>query len=188
MSREPFATMHYTRVASLLHWVIAALIITQITLGLLMDHGGVDETLSFTFFQTHRLLGILTFILVLVRVTMRLFYKPPSLASNVPVGARYLASLVHGVLYGLQLFAPLSGWVLASSAAIALPITLFGGVDFPLLPMPADGSLEAPMRLVHHWAGWIFAALILFHIAASFIHSFLWKDRIFNRINPFFRA
>lgn len=141
----------YTRVACLLHWLIAALILTQITLGLVMDHLTFDDMLAFSLFQTHRALGIVTLVLVLLRVIWRFGHNPPALPNALPPKVQKLAKSAHSLLYVGQLISPLSGWALASASSLALPLSLFGLFDWPLLPFPSDGSLEAPFRAVHHW-------------------------------------
>lgn len=177
----------YTRVACLLHWLIAALILTQITLGLVMDHLTLDDMLAFSLFQTHRALGIVTLVLVLLRVIWRFGHKPPALPNTLPPNVQKLAKSAHSLLYVGQLISPLSGWALASASSLALPLTLFGLFDWPLLPFPSDGSFEAPFRAVHHWAGWFLAALVAGHVGAALWHGLFRKDGVFTQIVPRFR-
>lgn len=174
----------YTRMASLLHWLIAALILTQIGLGLVMDHATLDDMVAFSLFQTHRALGILTLVLVVLRVIWRLCHKPPALPVSVSPPLRHIASVTHFLLYCGQLLSPLSGWALASASTLALPLSLFGLFDWPLLPLSADGRLEAPLRLVHHWAGWGLAAFVALHIAAAFWHGAIRRDGLVWRMVP----
>ncbi|WP_336945741.1 cytochrome b [Asaia sp. HN010] len=176
----------YTRMASLLHWLIAALILTQIGLGLVMDHATLDDMVAFSLFQTHRALGIVALVLIAFRLFWRLGHKPPVLPASVAPMVRKLAASTHFLLYVGQMVSPLSGWALASASSLALPLSLFGLFDWPLLPFPADGRFEAPLREVHHWAGWMLAALIAGHIAAALWHGLIRKDGVFTQILPRF--
>ncbi|WP_025886113.1 cytochrome b [Asaia prunellae] len=175
---------HYTLAASLLHWSIAALILTQIGLGLVMDHLTFDDMLAFSLFQTHRALGIATLLLVALRVIWRLGHKPPALPKTLAPSARKLASSTHFLLYVGQILSPLSGWALASASSLALPLSLFGFFDWPLFPFPSDGRFEEPLRTLHHWAGWILAGIIAGHIAAALWHGLVRKDGVFSQILP----
>lgn len=177
-------TPRYTRVACLLHWLIAALILIQIGLGLVMDHATLDDMVAFSLFQTHRALGIVTLVLVVLRVIWRLGHKSPALSVFVASPLRHVASITHFLLYLGQLLSPLSGWALASASSLALPLSLFGLFDWPLLPLSSDGRFEAPLRLVHHWAGWGLAALVALHIAGAFWHGAIRRDGLVWRIVP----
>ncbi|NVN02325.1 MULTISPECIES: cytochrome b [Asaia] len=177
----------YTRVASLLHWLIAALVLVQIGLGLTMDHVTLDDMVTFSLFQTHRALGMITLVLVVLRVVWRLRHKPPVLPASETALMRHIASMTHALLYAGQVLSPLSGWALASASSLALPLSMFGLFDWPLLPLSADGRFEDPLRLVHHWAGWGFAALIALHIGAALWHGVVMRDGLVWRIIPFSR-
>ncbi|WP_025841415.1 cytochrome b [Asaia platycodi] len=176
----------YTVVASLLHWLIAALILIQIAMGLVMDHVTLDDMLAFSLFQAHRALGIVALVLIGLRILWRLGHKPPSLPGSVAPTVRTFAALTHFLLYVGQVASPLSGWALASTSSLALPLSLFGLFDWPLFPFPADGRFEAPLRSVHHWAGWLLAALVVSHIAAATWHGLIRKDGVFTQILPRF--
>ena len=97
-----------------LHWIIAALIIVQFVL-----HEGIDE-MADAFekgltpepslqSQSHVIIGLLIFILALVRIYIHLTRGAPALPAEEPVIQRFLASATHIALYAIILLMPISG-------------------------------------------------------------------------------
>ncbi|RYE03857.1 MAG: cytochrome b [Sphingomonadales bacterium] len=106
---EAAAHQRYTRVAAWLHWAIAALILYNLTSGLLRD------VLPRGFFAYHVSSGITILILTLVRVGWRLTHRPPPYLTV----KRWQANLAHGVhflLYVAMVMVPFSGWALISAS------------------------------------------------------------------------
>ena len=105
---EAAARSRYSRVAIVLHWAIAALILYNLASGLLRP------VLPRAFFAFHVSSGITILALSLVRVGWRLTHRPPPF---LPL-ARWEARLAHGVhvaLYAAMLLLPLSGWAIVSA-------------------------------------------------------------------------
>lgn len=102
------ATQRYTRVAIALHWAIAALILYNLTSGLLRGY------LPRGFFQFHVSSGLTILALSVARVVWRLTHKPPP---KLPMHGweKRLASVVHFLLYAMMLFVPWTGWVMISA-------------------------------------------------------------------------
>ncbi|WP_066797603.1 cytochrome b [Sphingomonas soli] len=102
------AQQRYTRVAVLLHWAIAALILYNLASGLLRD------ALPRGFFAFHVSSGITILILTVVRVGWRLTHRPPPYLAV----KKWQANLAHGVhflLYVAMVMVPFSGWALISA-------------------------------------------------------------------------
>jgi cytochrome b561 len=98
----------YTKVAIALHWIIAALILYNLTSGLLRGF------LPRGFFQFHVSAGLTILILSVARVVWRLTHKPPPFLPMKTWEAK-LAHGVHFLLYAAMLLLPFSGWALISS-------------------------------------------------------------------------
>ncbi|HEU0043626.1 cytochrome b [Sphingomonas sp.] len=101
-------TDRYTRVAIVLHWVIAAAIIYNLTSGLLRDQ------LPRGFFALHISSGLTILILSVVRVVWKLMHKG---LPFLPMAGweRWLARITHFLLYAAMLFVPWTGWVMISA-------------------------------------------------------------------------
>lgn len=100
--------LRYTDVAIAFHWAIAALIVYNLTSGLL------KPALPRAFFIFHVSSGITILVLSVARVIWRLTHRPPAF---LPMASweRQLAHAVHVLLYVAMLALPLSGWALVSA-------------------------------------------------------------------------
>ncbi|WP_147093933.1 cytochrome b [Swaminathania salitolerans] len=178
----------YSAVAIGLHWAIAALVGTQIVIGLAMVHLALPGELSFSVFLTHRALGVTILALVACRIAWRLTHRPPALPSScfhagpVPSLLPRLASGTHGGLYVCQILSPLTGWALASIDDPDMPIGVFGLFDWPLLPLSGAIRFEPVLGVVHRWSGWMFAALIVLHAGAALWHGLVRRDGVMRRM------
>lgn len=98
---------HYPASARLLHWVMAALMLSMLCLGAAM----VDrwEPWATTALAAHKAFGLLALLLVLVRLANRLRFRTPPLPDDLPAPQRAVAGMTHFALYALMLALPLSG-------------------------------------------------------------------------------
>lgn len=173
---------HYTAVAIVLHWSLALVLIAQIVLGLAMDRAGLPDVLAFSVFQIHRALGVLILFLVVMRIIWRVAHRPPAFPVARGVFETRLADGVHGLLYVLQVLAPLSGWALASASTLEIPLSFFGWFDWPLLPIAPTDSHEAMLRSLHHAVVWGFVGLIVLHSVAALYHALVIRDGVIRRM------
>ncbi|MBM6576500.1 cytochrome b [Microvirga sp. SRT01] len=129
--RGPSRGLRYTNVAIALHWAIAALILYNLTSGLLRP------VLPRSFFVFHVSSGITILALTVVRVGWRLTHRPPP---QLPM-ARWehrLAHVVHFLLYAAMLLLPFSGWALVSANPPAgSPGAEWAAANRPAPPPPA---------------------------------------------------
>lgn len=144
--------VRYSTGAIILHWLIAALLIFQVGLGLRMDD--LEGPAKFAAVQLHKSVGITILLLVALRLVWRFYRKPPPIAAN--GWEKPLAHLVHILLYLLLFALPISGWVMISASRIAVPTLLFGVIPWPHVP----GLAEMAPAAKHAW-----------HEAAEFIHG-----------------
>ena len=167
----------YHGAAILLHWLLAGLLVYQFALGLRLDT--VSGAAKFTAFQLHKSIGITILILSLARLALRLTLRRPG---EVGEGVQKLAArLVHWAFYGIMLLAPLSGWIIVSTAKIKVPTMLFGVIQWPHLPLPA--AFNQPAVLAHTVLVWSLPALIALHVAAVVYHLRK-RDEVPGRMFP----
>ncbi|NIJ07316.1 cytochrome b561 [Sphingomonas vulcanisoli] len=171
----------YSHVAILLHWAIAALVLTTIPLGVYGANFGGD--LARTAKDIHKPIGILILALTLVRVGWRLSHKPPALPDGMTPAMRRVARGTHIAFYVLLLVLPLSGWWMSSAVPVRHPIS-FGLFDVPFLPVPRGFASAGPAHLVHVALGFLMIGLAALHIAAALKHQFVDRDQVLNRMLP----
>ena len=126
----------YTRVAIILHWTIAALIVFNLSVGFFME--GFPLPLKLFVVGLHVSSGMTVLALTVVRVVWRLLHEPPALPAETKPWERHTAHLAHFVLYAAMVLMPLTGWAIVSAhPAAGTP----GAVEFakqhPRPPLPA---------------------------------------------------
>ena len=170
----------YSAPAIALHWLVAALILANLALGLYT----VDMPLSpakLRNFSYHKWIGVTVFLLAAARLLWRLGHRPPELPLAMPPWEKRAAQLTHALLYFLFFAAPLTGWLFSSAAGFQ---TVYLGV----LPIPdllsKDKALADALKLAHRSINYTMAAVIVLHAAAALKHHFVDKDDVLRRMLP----
>ncbi len=166
----------YSLTAIVLHWLMAALIVGLLALGLIM----VDLPKSpqrTAWIGLHKSLGLCALLLAAGRLAWRHHRQPP--ASLLSGWQERLASGVHRALYGLMLLVPLAGYL--SSSFSKYPLKFFG------LPMFKAGwpdeAINGLLNPLHKGSAWLLAVLVALHIAGA-LHHLIQRDGSFSRMLP----
>jgi cytochrome b561 len=173
----------YTRTAIVLHWLIAAAVFAQISLGLWMI--GIPKSppgVRAYWFNVHKSIGITIALLVIARLLWRFAHKPPPLPDTLPAWQRIAAKFNHYGLYACLIVQPLSGYL--GSSFTKYPIKYFG-YTLPHWGWEAP-ALKELMSQVHFATACIFIALIVLHVSAALKHRYLDRDGVFERMFPAF--
>jgi cytochrome b561 len=174
----------YTPIAIGLHWIAAALIVANLALGLYM----VDLSLSPTklkLYSWHKWAGVTVFVLSAARLLWRLTHAVPALPAAMPAWQRAAANASHHLLYMLFFLVPLTGWLFSSAAGFQT--VYFGVVPIPDL-LTKDPALAESLKLVHRFATYGLAALVVLHAAAALKHHFVDGDDVLRRMIPFLKS
>jgi cytochrome b561/polyisoprenoid-binding protein YceI len=164
----------------ILHWLIALALAFQIALGFQLENvpRGAEQ---FAAYQFHKSVGITILVLTLVRVAVRLFRERPHPLPDA-AWARRAATSVHGLLYAFMIGAPLTGWLLVSTAKIKVPTLLFGAVPLPHLPAPHAWGEFAQES--HELLAFLGIGLFVLHVGGALRHQFLKGEPLLQRMLP----
>ncbi len=181
----------YNAVAMSLHWLIAALILTNI--GLAWYFNTLTGLPKIPPIQLHKSIGITVLILSLARLGWRLAVPPPPLAASVARWERLAAGSVYVLFYVVMIGMPLSGWALSSASRVIqiYPITLYGVVKWPAiapltqLPPAEMKAAHAAFVTTHELLAKLAYGLIVLHVGAALRHQFLKRDAVLSRMVPF---
>jgi cytochrome b561 len=175
---EGAGLVRYTRVAIALHWTIAILIVTNLTIGLLHD------SLLKGALPLHKSIGMLVLLLGVVRLGWRIGHRPPPLPARVRRWERRLSAMVHWLFYALMILIPLSGWIFTSASLKRHPLSFFGLFPLPMFPVPQDKAIASVWADRHELMAYLMIALLLLHIAGALKHRFVERDHVLDRMLP----
>lgn len=178
MATSATSADRYSAGAIWFHWIMAALIIFNIIVGIF--HEGVPALRALM--PAHKAVGITVLVLTVARIAWRLAHRTPPLPDHLAAWERAMAITVRRTFYVLMLVMPLSGWIMVSASTHPRPLSWFGLFDVPLLPVAhAAGS---PAALTHSVLGYLFAALAVLHILGALRHQFVLHDTVLGRMIP----
>lgn len=161
-------------VSRLLHWLMAALILVMLFIGVAMMTSLADYH---RLVAIHRPLGLLILALAVLRLLNRRLNPPPPLPQDMPRPLRIMAHLSHLLLYGLMLALPLVGWGMLSAAGY--PIALAAGLNLPPI-LPHSDELYAVLRALHTLLALLLFAVFLAHLGAALLHAVVFRDGVFE--------
>ena len=186
IAHSPAATLdasagvpRYARAQIVLHWLIALAIIAMLGIGLYMV--GLPKGLAFksSLINFHKSLGMTVFLLVLIRIVVRLVAGRPPLP---PMQAwqRAAASMTQALLYVAMIIIPLTGYLGSSFNKFG---THFWGVPLPMWGWD-DAGLRKILFTLHTVSAWVLIALIVLHVAGALKHQLIDRDRLMERMLP----
>ena len=168
----------FTALSRLLHWTMAAMVLTMLCIGVTMITSLADYHLLVSI---HRPLGIAILILVVVRFINRQMSSLPPFPATMSRTERLAATASELTMYGLMFVLPLVGWGMLSAARY--PIVLYGSVHLPFI-LPHDVMLYAILRRAHTVLAYLFFLTILAHFGAILFHTLIVRDGIIKRMAP----
>jgi len=169
----------YSAAAKTLHWLVAAIVVALIPIGLVManlDPGPLQDRL----FVLHESFGVVVLALMLLRFGVRLRDAPaewPSLTATERAASR----VVHHALYLVLLLTPVVGWLALS--AYGLGPSFFGLGKLPAL-IGKDEPLSKLLFGAHEAGGLLIAALVVVHVGGALRHALVKRDQLVWRMLP----
>lgn len=166
--------VRYSITAMVLHWVLAALLLFELSLGWRLGDlpTGAEQ---FAAFQLHKSIGIAILLLSLARLAVRVLMPRPEAWPDGRISTA-LAKAVHTLLYVVMIGGPLTGWALASTSKVKMQTPLFGMVPWPDLPLSAGWHELA--EGVHGQSGGVLLLLFVLHVAGALRHHIRREDLI----------
>ncbi|HEX5183167.1 MAG TPA: cytochrome b [Allosphingosinicella sp.] len=172
---------HYSRVAILLHWIIAILVLTNLYLGIFHEDMSKPVRASMLFY--HKAIGLTVLALTLLRLAWRLGHRPPPYDAAMKRWEVGLARATHWTFYFMLIALPLSGWLLISTGG--KPVSWFGLFNVPALPIARGDDAHDLWDTVHVFLGWTMLVLVALHILGALKHLLQGQRQILGRMAPF---
>lgn len=174
----------YSNVAVTFHWVVVALVLTQVVIGFTFAEflpRGPERAELFTW---HKTIGATILLLTLARLAYRLKNPPPPFPPELPQWRRIVAVWNHRLFYLMLILLPLTGLVAVSGGAKSWFTPLIGGVPLPVVPGidEATGDMSGDVHVILVFTT---IALLLLHVGAAIYQQFFEHDRTAGRMPPF---
>jgi cytochrome b561 len=173
-------TDHYPATSKLLHWLVAACVLTTAPVAIAMGRVGKGPTQDMLY-NFHKSLGVLILILMILRLINRLAVGAPIADPNIVPWQKAVSSVVHTSLYALLFAMPVVGYI--ANSAYGAPTPFFGLFNLPKL-VADNEALATQLFTLHRWAGFLVIALVLMHVGAALYHQFIRKDEVLKRMLP----
>ncbi len=167
----------YTRLAIILHWLIALGIFVAFPLGLYMHELPLSPR-KLQLYSYHKWIGITLLALMLARLGWRLWHTPPAMLP-MPQWQKQIAESVHVGLYVLLFAVPLSGWLMSS--ALGFQVVWLGLVPLPDL-VHKNKELGELLKQVHKTLDFALLGLLILHIAGALKHQWIDRDGTLQRM------
>jgi cytochrome b561 len=174
-------TARWGSTAQLLHWLIVALIITQVILASMAEDLPLGMK-KLAMYARHKSVGITILGLAVIRLAWRWANPTPTLPTTLKPYERVLAQLTHAALYLLLFAMPLTGWMMTS--ARGFPVSWFGFIQLPDF-VPRDQALYNLMKETHDNLALALYVVVGLHVLAALKHHFMLKDDVLRRMLPF---
>ena len=168
----------FTAFSRLLHWTMAAMVLTMLCVGLAMVTSLADYH---ALVSLHRPLGIAILALVVVRFINRQLSPLPPFPATMSAVERRVARASELLMYGLMFALPLVGWGMLSAAHY--PIVLYGSLHLPFI-LPHNVVLYSLLRKAHTALAYLFIVTFLAHFGAVLFHTLIVRDGILKRMAP----
>jgi cytochrome b561 len=171
-------TRQFAFFSRLLHWTMAAMILTMLCIGVTMVASLGNY---YVLVSIHRPLGIAILVLVVVRFVNRLLNPPPPFPGTMSRAERLVATASELTMYGLMFILPLVGWGMLSAARY--PIVLYGSLHLPFI-LPHNAMLYAVLRQAHTILAYLFFLMFVAHFGAILFHTLIVRDGMLKRMAP----
>lgn len=194
------ASTRYTKVAVILHGLIALGIFALFALGWYMSEIPKDAAKQAAFdlfdlgiytwplteeasprtfyFNLHKSVGVTLLALVALRILWRITHQPPAPLASYKAWEKKLATGTHHVLYLLMVAMPVTGLIMALYSKYGLMwfgIELFDGLD--------NKDIRELFKEVHESVGLILLVAIILHVVGALKHKFIDKDDTMKRMS-----
>jgi len=152
----------YTRLQITLHWLIAALILIQLTVNTDMQQafaqrlatGAIPENAGAIF---HATIGIAVLFLALLRLGLRFWHGVPEPEGNNSALVAFLSLATHWLLYGFMFLMPVTG-----------AVAWFFGIELA--------------GVVHELGRLVLIPAILLHVAGAVIEELVLNNRVVGKM------
>ena len=166
----------YGLLSKILHWMMAAIILTLIGVGIYMaglpKETAEQKQYAFQFYGLHKSFGVVAMVLIIARLVWIRISPPPALPAVFEPKEQMVIKLLQAFLYILMILVPLSGYIMSNAGGY--PVNFFGMGELPAL-IGKSKAVGGIAHEAHTIMGFAMLALIVLHVAGAMKHRL--KDK-----------
>jgi cytochrome b561 len=171
----------YSKTAIALHWIIAILIVTNVTLVSVSED--LPRAARAAYMDPHKAVGISILFLSAFRLFWRISHKPPPKPKRIAGWQTTLAKTVHWLFYVLIIAVPVTGWLMVGARENATPVDFFGLFSIGS-PFPDSEMLSSLGHEGHEIFTKLLVALIFLHVIGALKHQLADRLPFLQRMWP----
>lgn len=156
-----------------LHWSMAAAIIGMFALGVWMRDLSYYDPWYKDAPAIHKSVGILLFLLLVIRVIWRNLNIRPDDDPALKVWERITAHLTHIALYGLMFTLMIAGYFISTADGRAIEVFNWFSVPATIHDLPEQEDIAGE---IHEILAWALIVLASIHALAALKHHFINRD------------
>jgi cytochrome b561 len=157
----------YGAVSKIVHFVVALLIISMLTVGFVMANSKFNPTLYFF----HKSFGVLVLSLVSFRILWTLLNKKTKIKSKI-------AKLGHLGLYIFMFLMPISGLLMSLYKGYSVKVFNL----FTIQSFEVNEALGNLFNQIHEVSAILLVLLIVGHVFMALFHQFILKDGLLKKM------
>ncbi len=170
----------YGSLAIFFHWLMLVLLVAGYAAMDLNSLSQKGSALREAMASWHYMLGLSVFVLVWLRLLVRLTGLEPAVEPAPPAWQATLAKAVYRALYVFMAAMPLLGWLTLSAKGEPVP---FFGLELPALTGKNEG-LAILFKAIHENLATVGYFLIGLHAAAALYHHYVRRDNTLRLMWP----
>ena len=169
----------YGLITIVFHWVCAPLIIFLFGLGVYMRGLDYYSTWYHLGPEIHIAIGLLVFLLMLLRLLWRSSSKSPDAIPTINKANLLAANLVKMALYAFVFVICITGYLITTGEGAAA--SFFGIINIPAIVELSSDNIDLA-GFAHKYVAWGLIGFVVLHAAAALFHHFVKRDKTLLRM------
>ncbi len=162
-----------------LHWTIAVLILlVQAPAGWIMTSAEPGAVQNF-FYNVHKNVGLLIFVLAVIRLAWRWSNPVPELPADLPRWQATTAWTTHALLYALLFLMPITGFLYTAMGGYPVPVLMLYDLS---QHVPTNKPVAEYFKVAHQAGQLLLLAVVALHIAGALQHHLIRRDWVLRRM------
>lgn len=171
----------YDSVSKWFHWITVGLMAVALPVGFVISH--IKDSDKMAFYAIHESAGLTILMVTSARLVWRLRHPAPPLPRAIPRPMRFMAGVVHPLLYLALMVQPVLGFFATNAWGFPLrgETAYLGFINLPKF-METNEPLAQSLQAAHNALGWFILMLLVLHLGGVVLHQAIRRDGLLLRM------